>query len=88
MTELLLLEVWRAYRPYAKVLSVDLMVAISLWGLLAAFRWVTHLLPVDESASVIIGIIHSGGVVCVFGVLAGTLVWDVVQLKRGNAGEI
>jgi len=83
-TKLLVVEVWHAYRPYAKVFLVDLLVAISLWVLLAAFRWVTHLVPVEETAAHVIGIIHSGGVVCVFGVLAGTLVWDVIQLKRGR----
>jgi hypothetical protein len=85
MSEWLLSQIWADYRRYAKVFLVDLMVAISLWALLAAFRWVTHLIPVDETAGRIIGIIHSGGVVCVFGVLAGTLVWDVIRIKRGKA---
>ncbi len=82
MQQLLIVEVWKEYHPYAKVFSIDLLVAVSLWALLAAFRWVSHLIPVEETAGRIIGIIHSGGVVCVFGVLAGTLVWDVIQIKR------
>src|SRR5205085_12535468 len=54
------------FRPYAMLLLVDFLIAVSLWGLLAAFKALTKLVPVNETAGTIIGIIHSGGVVSAF----------------------
>jgi hypothetical protein len=61
---------------------LDLSVAISLWALLAIFRFITDLVPIVEAAGRWIRVIHSVGVVTVFGVLAGAFVWDIVQIKR------
>ena len=77
-------EIWTGYRPYAIVFSVDLLVAGSLWGLLALFKALTTLVPIREKAGEVITVVHSAGVVVVFGVLAGALVWDVIQIKRGK----
>jgi hypothetical protein len=88
MTELLVSEIWKSYRPYAKVFLVDLLVAVSLWGLLALFTWVTRLIEVKEPAARLIGTIHSAGVVAVFGILAASLVWDVARLKLGKEGQL
>jgi hypothetical protein len=84
MPDLLYLQIWRGYRPYVQVFLVELLVAASLWGLLAAFKWVTTLVPVREKAGEVIGYIHSVGVVIVFGVLAAGLVYDVIQIRRGK----
>jgi H+/gluconate symporter-like permease len=81
---LLIVEVWRGYRPYVLVFIIDLLVAASLWGLLAGFKWITSLVPVREKAGEVIGYVHSVGVVIVFGVLAAGLVYDVVQIRRGK----
>jgi hypothetical protein len=84
MTEPLYKEIWSGFRPYLLVFSIDLLAAGSLWGLLALFRLITKLVPLKEKAAEVIATIHSVGVVVVFGVLAGALVVDVVQIKRGK----
>ncbi len=84
MTQPFFTEIWAGYRPYAIVFIVDLLAASSLWALLAIFRGLTTLIPIKEKAGEVIATIHSAGVVIVFGVLAGALVWDVIQIKRGK----
>jgi hypothetical protein len=76
-------EVWAAFRPYAKLLVVDLLVAMSLWSFLAVFKALTTLIPLRDGAGKLIAIVHSAGVVIVFGVLAGFFILDVARLKRG-----
>jgi len=77
-------EVGTRFRPFAVVLAVDALEATSLWAVLAAFRWLTGVVPVREKAGQVISIIHSIGVVVVFAILAGSLVVDVIRLKRAE----
>jgi hypothetical protein len=82
MPEPLYKEIWLDFRPYVHALVVDLLVTISLWTLLAVFKWVTTLIPIEGKAAEVITIIHSFGVVAVFGILAGFLIWDIIRVKR------
>lgn len=87
MADNLLKAVWSGYRPYLIVFVVDLLVAGSLWGVLAIFKWLTKVVPLRERASDVISTIHAAGVIIVFGVLAVSLVYDVIQMKRGKRGS-
>ena len=82
MTQPFYKAVWSGYRPYALLFTIDVLTAGSLWAVLAIFKWLTKIVPVREKAGEVISTIHSVGVIIVFGVLAGSLVWDVIRIKR------
>jgi hypothetical protein len=87
MTEPLYKEIWQDFRPYVRAIIGDLLVVTALWLLLAGFKWVTTLIPIKGKAAEVITDIHSAGVVAVFGILAGFLIWDIITLKRSEHRE-
>jgi hypothetical protein len=78
------IAVWLTLRPYALSLLVDWLLAVGLWGLLWLFERITALVPIGGWAGEFILAIHATGTVVAYGLFAGLLVWDIIEIRKGR----
>ena len=78
------IEVWLRVRPYALALISDWLIAALIWLLLWMFSRITALVPIEGWAGQFIENIHSVGSALAFGIFAGLLIWDIVEIRKGS----
>jgi hypothetical protein len=78
------MEAWAGFRPYLLKLTVDFLVAGSIWLFLFLFTLLTKLLPISGWAARFLVFIDSLGAVAAMVMLVWFAVNDTIQLHRGG----